>query len=186
MTLIPGIHCDEGIVIAADSRATMRWLAGFSTLQNTEKLVSSHEGVISCVSGHVGLGQKIELSLANVWAEARGKNASKLKARKLIKTAIRSQVEPELKAAEIARRVYGDLALQSCTCQTLIALPVQDEPTLLIYDHQCADEEITGDICFATIGSGYKQADPFLSFLKKSLWNNQPPQILSQCYLAAI
>jgi hypothetical protein len=162
------------------------WLTGSSTLQNTEKLMTPRDGVILGISGSVGLAQKMESSLSKIWDQARGRNSDKLTARRLIKNALWSQVEPELKAAELGVKVYGQKALASCTCQTLVALPVQNEPMLIQYDHQCSDEEITGKIPFATIGSGYIQADPFLSFLKKSLWKDQPPQILSQCHLAAI
>ena len=58
MTLIIGILCDQGVVMAADSAATLVSVDGTSTIQQpVHKLRVFDNRVILGVSGPIGLGQ---------------------------------------------------------------------------------------------------------------------------------
>lgn len=187
MTLIVGVRCEEGVVIAADSRATLG-LTGVATAgQNISKLIFPAPGVIVGISGHVGLGQKLLLSLEDYWPIQSSEAHDQLKTRNSIREKMIPEVVSELRAAQIAQPAVGpQAALSSAICTTFVALPVEDSPTLLLYDHQCGVEEITISIPFSSIGSGQTQADPFLSFLKKSLWADKAPKKVADGHLAAI
>ncbi len=188
MTLIVGIRCDDGVVIAADSRATLGSLGSKTAGQNVSKLVLPTDQVIVGISGFVGLGQKIHRSLdTDLWNQVKGKNTNHLKARKLIRDKMWTQVEPEFEAAAKSAQLIGpNLAGSSAICNTLIAAPIENTPTLLTYDHQCASEEATNQLPFVSIGSGSTYADPFLAFLRKNLWSNKEPKNVGQAVLAAI
>lgn len=187
MTLIVGIRCEEGVVIAADTRATMGALGQPTTSQDVTKLDIPHEGVILGVTGPVGLGQKIRMCLADSWAELKGSKFDLLKARNRIREKMWEQVEPEINHAAIAARLIGQqIAAQSAVCSALIALPIRGEPTLLTFDQQCASEEVTAELPFVSMGAGQAWADPFLAFLKESFWENHAPKRVSDGTLAAI
>ena len=187
MTLIVGIKCKEGIVVAADSRVTMGALGQSTTGQDITKLEIPHDGVIVGISGPVGLGQRMMASLSSSWEQFMGSKTDILKARNQIGSLMWTQIEPEMKKAAVAIQVLGQqVAMQSSVCSSLIALPIQGQPVLLQYDHQCSSEEATLGLPFASIGLGQKWADPFLAFLKRSLWNDGPPPKVSDGALAAI
>lgn len=187
MTLIVGIRCKEGVVIAADSRATLGSLGNRTARQNISKLDLPTDQVIVGISGFVGLGQKILRSLdKDLWNQVKGKNTNHLKARKLIRDKMWTQVEPEFEAAAKSAKVIGHLAHSSAICHTLIATPIENNPILLQYDHQCASEEATNQLPFMSIGSGSIYADPFLAFLRKSLWSNGEPKNVGEAVLVAI
>ena len=61
-------------------------------------------------------------------------------------------------------------------CSFLIALPVEQAPTLLAYDHCAQSMEVTLESPFISIGSGSFQADPFLAFLKRIFWSESAPE----------
>ncbi len=188
MTSIVGIKCEDGIVIAADSRATLGTLGDKTTVQDVSKLEIPAEGVIIGISGFVGLGQKIVRTLDNnIWNKVKGKGTDHLMARKIIRDKMWIQVEPELEAAEKSAKVIGPrLAMASSTCDTLIAAPIENVPVLLQYDHQCASEEVDKQIPFVSIGSGKIYSDPFLAFLKKDIWVDEIPKNIQQATLSAI
>ncbi len=189
MTLIVGIKCAEGIVIAADSRATLGGIGGMTSSQNVTKLERPKENVILAISGSVGLGQRISLALNGHWEHIMGSKNDILDARNEIRETIWREVEPEINHAVAAIPLIGlDKALPSAWCDALIALPlpIKGEPRLLCYNLHGAGEESTIELPFVTIGSGQRMADPFLSFLKKSLWQDKIPEHVSQAALAAI
>jgi len=58
-----------------------------------------------------------------------------------------------------------------------VALPVQDEPHLLQFNHQCQPEEASKSLPFLAIGSGQSTADPFLAFIRRVFWPNAEPRL---------
>lgn len=187
MTIIIGVKCDDGIVIGADTTATL----GGGLFQNT---VEQHQQpkieiipnypVIAAYSGFVGLGQRILLSLQKEWEEILGCN--KLDARAKIRDSILKQIMTPLRVADLARQVYGDAARGTAICHTLFAFPIEGETLLVEFDPLGADEEKTSSIPFVSIGSGGKEADFFLSFIKEFLWDDKHPSNLADAKRAII
>jgi hypothetical protein len=115
------------------------------------------------------------------------KGGNLLGARNRLRDVMWTQVGPELDHAATAARVVGqNAATQSSICLSLIALPIQGNPTLLLCDHQCGTEEVTLDLPFVSIGSGAHMADPFLAFVKKTLWGDHAPKTVYDGTLGAI
>lgn len=96
-------------------------------------------------------------------------------------------VEPELKAAAIAQNVRGlHNTPMSSVCMTLVALPINKEPSLISYNPACASEEATKDIPFVAIGSGQFIADPFLAFIRRIFWNRDALPNINQGIFAVL
>ena len=60
MTLIVGILCSDGVVVAADGAATLGSLGNSTVRQEVKKLDVISGKIIVGVSGPVGLGQKLK------------------------------------------------------------------------------------------------------------------------------
>ena len=187
MTIIVGIRCEEGVVIAGDTRATMGILGQQTTKQDipTKIVIPESQPVILAFSGHVGLSQKIIAALTNEWGGVKGGNP--LNARNRLRDVMWSQIGPELEHAGVAARVIGaGVAQQSSVCVSLVALPIQNNPILLSFDHQAGSEEVTLDLPFTSIGVGAQMADPFLAFVKETIWSNRAPKSVTDATLGAI
>jgi len=187
LTIIVGIKCEEGIVIAGDTRVTMGILGQQTTKQDIPSKIEIPDGhpIILGFSGHVGLSQKIKMALTNEWGGIKGGNH--LAARNRLRDVMWAQIGPELEHGGIAARVVGaQVAQQTAICVSLVALPIQGKPTLLSFDQQCAAEEVTLDLPFISIGSGAGTADPFVAFVKEALWADRAPKTVHQGTLGAI
>jgi 20S proteasome alpha/beta subunit len=185
MTLIIGIRCEEGVVIAADSLAILGTL-GFTTTQNITKIELPRDDVIFGLSGFVGLGQKISDSLEQKWDYITGEKRKKIECRKTIEKQYWSVLENEIKKAAVSKDLFGQEAIMNATCTSLIAFPAEDQPVLLSVNREGKTEEITQTLPFETIGSGANWASPFLAFVKKSIWQDKLPKTVAMGALGAI
>lgn len=177
MTAIIGIQCQDGIVVGSDSIATLGTLGRRTAAQQVHKLEIIKDRMIVGVSGFVGLGQKIIIELEEIWNDKLSKNEI-LAAREIIRSSLWNHVRPELEAASVSAKVIGhQAAAGSAICETLIGAPIQKNPTLLLYDQQCASEQASEDIPFFSIGSGQEISDPFLAFIRKMFWKNSFPTL---------
>lgn len=177
MTLIIGIKCKDGIVMGADGEATMGNM-GQSTISQPmkKKLQIIDEKIVLGVSGPVGLGQRYNGEISQLWSE------NKIKGQPhevvvILRRALWKHAEDEWKAATVARNAIGNAALQSAISHTLLALPVSGKFCLFQFDQQCSPEEVTENIPFVSIGSGQNIADPFLAFLRRVFWPDKLPSI---------
>lgn len=186
MTLIVGIRCHEGVVIGADSAATMGAPLGAPTIQQSmPKLDLLRERAIFGTSGAVGLRQMILEKLDQRWDDIVGQ-PSLTDARMLMSQEIRNIVAPQIHMASVYKNLVGEAeALGDAICLTMVALPFQDRPVLLSFTPQAASEE-ADDLPFIAIGSGQPQADPFLAFLRRVLWDNGYPQTVREAAFAVI
>ena len=166
MTLIIGVRWLDGLVIGADSIST------YGTA--IEQEVSDKIQFIACDAvvanaGAVGVGQLINDELRKRWDIVK-QHSDVSAVKNEISTIIWSQVSPALKRAQEARNGLGSSVIESTLCHSLVALPVNNSPTLLSFDECAQPLEITLESTFFSIGSGSLQADPFLAFLKRILW----------------
>lgn len=185
MTLIVGIKCGNGVVVAADSAATLGAFGQNTVEQNVTKLIIQQEKVILGFSGPVGLHQLQQDNLESTWG-----NALKSKRIAEVRTALSTKLATPFKEAAnraaVLQQLVGPPALSSVLSQTLISLPVDNQARLLEFTSDCNSEEITQDIPFTSIGSGKPFADPFLAFLKESLWDDSCPPTTGHGVLAAL
>ena len=178
MTLIIGICCADGLVVAADGAATLGSMGNMTAQQKTVKKLSILQGkIVVGVAGAVGLGQRLIATLDE------GYKANKFKGRpELAMTPMRNAfwevVKPEMEAAATTARTMGaQIALSSANTSMIVALPIESKPVLLQFDHQCAPEMATDALPFVAIGSGQPQADPFLAFIRRIFWPTKPPSL---------
>jgi len=177
MTLIIGIKCKDGIVMAADGAATLGSMGQHTAQQPTKKLSILKDKIIMGVSGPVGLGQMLKGKMDSIWDAGMLRNKKPHEAMSLISTGLREYIIPELKVAEISRNVIGNIGLSSALSATLVALPASRELCLIQFDQQGAPEETTEELPFACIGSGQSIADPFLGLLRRVFWSDHQPNI---------
>ena len=152
------------MVIGADSVAT----AGTAIEHHvSDKITIEEDDVVIACSGSAGLSQLIKEELSGRWHEF--KQYSNVKdVRAALSEAMYSQIEPSARRAAIAGRAFGG-------CDTLVALPLEYAPYLIHFSPLADSFEITPEFPFVSIGSGRSQADPFLAFIKRTLWRDRPP-----------
>lgn len=171
MTLLVGILCDDGIVMAADGAATLGVMGTHTAQQRTARKLHVVQGkVVIGVSGHVGLGQRLAATLEE------GYRASRYRGRP--ETAVGTMreelwkiVRPELEYAQVAAQATRNGAtLQSATMTMMVGLPIEKRLCLVQFDVQCAPELASPDLPFVALGSGQPLADPFLAFIRRVVW----------------
>lgn len=176
MTLIIGIKCSAGVVLGADSAATMSTATGLETIvQPMPKLEVVEDKIIVGMSGPVGLGQLYTDRVAKVCDDICNKDAPEV-CRKLRNEFIQD-AQIAFRMAELAVSVLGPQARASVISSTLVALAAKNEPQLIEFDSQCNPEIVSPDIAFSSIGIGKSIADPFLAFIKRLFWKERLPSM---------
>jgi 20S proteasome alpha/beta subunit len=185
VTLIVGIVCRDGIVVAADGAATLGIPELFTVRQPVKKLAILHDRIIVGASGPVGLGQRIIGQLGDGWQSGAFKN----KPPHLVMTAMREaiyngHIGMELQVAGNAKAALGAAAQASASSFTVVAAPSSGQACLFHFDRQGAPEQATSDLPFIAIGSGNIIADPFLAFLRRIFWQDEEPTVQDGIFAA--
>ena len=177
MTLIVGILCTDGVVVASDSAATF----GTSALptigqQEVTKIHRLNESVLFSSTGAVGIAQLIAQEVRNAWQNNEfGNMKAPEEAMNLIGNKIVTTVTPYLGSANLSRPLIGECS--ASLCKSLVAMPVKRKPCLFHFDYNGAPEQVTTDLPFISLGKGQLIADPFLALLKRLLWKTSPPTL---------
>lgn len=185
MTLIVGILCEDGIVVASDSLATFA-KEGVPTIgqQEMQKVLKLSDSVLFACTGSVGMGQLISQMVETSW---QGSQFNKFKTpadmMNGIGLEISKLVTPYLQTANLSRPLVGDAS--ASLCKTLIAMPVRKIPCLFTFDYNGAPEQATSELAFISLGSAQPIADPFLALLRRLLWSETQPS-LAEGRLAAV
>jgi hypothetical protein len=186
MTLIIGIKCKDGIVVASDSAATYGQPLGSSTvIQHTPKLDIVDNQIIMGTSGPVGLGQIFLEELRDKWPSIIG-HEKLADATAQISAHLFSRLEPFIQRANSFGPLLGNNVLSSVLSSTIIAFPFNNGAVLLNLDHMMNPEVASETLPFQCIGSGQAHADPFLAFFKRVLWDDQCPESTGEGVLGAL
>jgi 20S proteasome alpha/beta subunit len=175
MTLLIGIKCTDGIVMAADGAATFGNNLGTNTIrQPVRKLEIVNNRMIVGVTGAIGLQQRFvgELGAQNI-----SSSTKRHQVMELLANALRKPLRNEFEMAEAAKGALGNAAINGVLSGTLIALLVEGHPTLIQFSHQGSPECATESLRFVSLGSGQPLADPFLAFLRRIFWETKPPTL---------
>lgn len=180
MSLIVGIRCAEGVVLAASGPATLPSQDGLpAARQLARKLrVVAGQAVLG-VAGHDGLAQEMALSLERCLSEPDQRGSAE--------DVLRSRIRESL-AAPVQRTVAIHRTLQGLpgfdmtsngyvVAQSLLAIPFEGSLRLFEFDPECSVTEITPELSCACVGSGKSVAEPFLAFLRKVLWSDGRPDL---------
>lgn len=184
MTLIVGIKCKEGIVMAADGAATLGSMGQTTALQPVKKLSVLQSKMVIGVSGAVGLGQRLTGSLNKIWEGGQLSGKKSYEAMAIISNGFREHILPELQVAQAARGAIGNSSLSDALTASLVALPISGSLCLFQFDPQGSPEESTDTLPFVSVGSGQQYADPFLGFLRRVFWSSSPPAIADGIFAA--
>lgn len=183
MTLLVGVLCTNGIVIAADKQAT-HGAMGMQTIgQSITKINLVGTDTLFASSGRQGLGQQLE-------GVVRTKHSSFHKndyhpAIQEVQKGFRDILDPALVTAHLAARVYGpEVAMDDATCACLLATRFKDGLKLVEISNQASVEYLTPELPFITLGSGKGTADPFLGFLRKVFWPSRSPSVVEAALAA--
>lgn len=178
MTLIVGILCSDGVVLAADGAATLGNLGQQTVRQSCRKLNIIDTKVVVGCSGAVGLAQCILGDVETCWKDPRTRNKPPVEWMKQVRKQILPAIEAELKAAAISATVVGHpVAMASAITQTLVAVPLGEEACLFQFNQQGSPEQASSDLPFISIGSGQALADTFLAFLRRVFWPDNLPSL---------
>ena len=171
--------------MGSDGAATLGSFEHYTARQPTPKLSVIDDSLIFGMSGPVGLGQRLHGCIEMLWKERQKTWPLQLP---LLLDLFRSNlwrfIEPEYRAAAVAQQCLGPAASTSARCQSILALPIQDQPFLIQFDHQASPEYATEELPFIAIGGGQEIADPFLAFLREIFWQERRPSLADGIFAA--
>ena len=177
MTVLVGILCSDGVVLASDSAATFG-TGQIATIgqQSAKKVHRLADKIAFAGTGAVGIAQLIGDRIATGWAQGHFKNIpTKDGLMQKLGVAIGETVGPYLQTAAIARQI--GVAPDASICKTLLAIDHKGEPCLFQFDYNGAPERATAQLPFVALGSGQPIADPFLAFLRRLIWADSQPTV---------
>lgn len=177
MTLIVGIKCRDGVVLAADGAATFGAVGGPTIRQDVKKLKILRSAIVIGTSGPVGLGQRFAGELEECFANNELANKEPFQGMTIISERFRRHIAIEQQAAQGAAGLLGGNANSAWISASVVCITIKRQLCLIEYDHNGAPEIKSPNLPFVTIGSGQFTADPFLAFLRKILWDNQLPDL---------
>ena len=176
MTLLVGVLCSNGAVIAADRQAMHGAMGQMTVGQAVTKvrIIGSH--TLFASSGHGGLGQQLSAIV-----EGKGLQFSAVSYAQSIadlQNHFRVLVNRALQTAGLAAPLIGTpAALPDAWCGNLLAAPFRDGLKLVEITPQVAVEHMTEEIPFISMGSGKGSADFFLGFQRKIYWPTSLPTV---------
>lgn len=173
MTLLIGIHCTDGIVIAADQQASRGPAGGMPTVGSPVTKISAIKGngALFAFSGYTGLGQQIG---ATVEAQLDLNNNYFGQVAALQKSAF-SVILPAAQRAQAMGQIIRDSASEAI-CGCLFAAKFPDGLHLIEVSPQ-ANFDLIDAVKWTCIGGGQANADPFMSFLWNVYWNDRSPNL---------
>jgi len=176
VTLLVGVLCSNGVVIAADRQATHGALGQQTVGQSVTKVQVLGGQALYATSGHKGLGQQLGAVVDAKHQEF--KNQSYHAHITKLQEALRKVTDPAFTTAKLAAGVVGhNAAASDAICGGLLAAGFKDGLKLIEITPQVAVELMTEDMPFISTGSGKSSADTFLGFLRKVYWPKQLPSL---------
>ncbi len=178
MSLIVGIRCSDSVILAASGPARLPSSDGWPLARQRERRLRVVAGqAVLGVSGHDGLAQEMALSLESRLGAFAGQEPAEEAARARVRESLAAPVQ---RTVAIHRTLQGLPGLGHTTdgfalCHALVALPLSDSLRLYVMDPDCSVTEITEELSWATVGKGRAETEPFLAFLRKVVWQGEPP-----------
>jgi len=178
MTLIIGIKCSDGIVLGADSAATIQAANNLPTItQPVKKIEIISKYIAIGFSGTIAINQLIVPEIKNAWDNNLFKDLEKHKIQLKIQEICNLVLQQQWMIARNASQCFGQNALSAVIFQMLIGIWSKGSFHLFNVDPKCSVEEVTENLPFASIGCGQNIADPFLGFIRRIFWDNNLPTI---------
>jgi 20S proteasome alpha/beta subunit len=182
MTLLVGIYCKQGAVLAADKQASHGTPGQFTVGQPTTKIKALGDSILFASSGPIGLGQQLCHIVEADQKEIPNRNYHSYAT--LAQKKFREIVDPAFQTAAHAIRVIGQVAQSDSVCGSLLAARFKDGIKLIEISPQCGVEHLTDTLPFVCLGTGKSNADPFLRYIWSVFFDKRQPN-LNEAVLAA-
>ncbi len=183
MTLVVGILCSDGVVIASDSAITFGQTLGQQSATKVRQLGGA--SLLFGFSGPVGMAQVVGDHILTLY---QNKNIShpaaptSSAAMDVIGQAIAGKLRPYLQNASL----IGQQAPNGVACVCVASYVFNGKPCLFHFGPTGAPaQEATDQLPFVALGSGQPIAAPFLAFVRRVLWNNGVPDLAAGRFAAA-
>jgi len=188
LTLIVGILCEDGAVLASDSFAT--FAAGTSVTISQQEVTKVHQlgpRLLYASTGAIGVSQVITSELTKLSETGYfSKNVTPIESMMTISRTISAQVKDIIESAQRLVPLVGQgEAAMTVLCKSLVGVVVRKQVHLFQFDYGGAPEQATNEAPFVALGSGQAMADPFLAFLKRILWKDRRPTLAEGRLVAA-
>ncbi|MDE0282902.1 MAG: hypothetical protein OXN16_17775 [Gammaproteobacteria bacterium] len=165
MTVVLGIKCKDGVVIGADSSATLGQAPNLRTIeQKVNKITVIGDRVIVAGTGEVGLGQRFNAVVQTAWQD-RNKPFNK------------SPIEVGKHLASCAIKDYQSTHLKNINFGALVAFPTSGKAHLCEFavGNFQPEQKTDESLWYASMGSGQPITDPFLGFMRRVFWKDDLP-----------
>ena len=174
MTLIIGVKCRDGIVIGSDSLETF----GTDIEQEVSNKIDflAKDSLIAS-AGAVGLSQLIKDKLRSSWETVQNQE-DVYSARILLEELIWSEIKRAMDHVSEAQEFLQEDLIPTVLTSSLLAFLLKGTPRLLRVNEIGQSSEVSYESPFVSIGSGDFQADPFLAFVKRVVWNDKQPKAI--------
>lgn len=187
MTLIVGLLCSDGAVVASDSAASFGTGLGMPTIgQQPAKKIEIVGGSIVCAtSGDVGISQSICEAVEKA-QKAGGLTGSPVAAKDRLADAIGNALAPAFQRAKMAlgSGVPQQAILQGILSETIVAAPVDKKAHVWTFSFTGNGTLATKSLPFSASGSGQPIADPFLALVKRIFWSDRQPTLSDGIFAA--
>jgi hypothetical protein len=174
MTLIVGIRCTDGAIVAADSAVTFGPSAQLPTISDTHcKIRIVKDRLIVAGTGQVGMGQRFAWRLEQLWADTALKGGDPI----VMTSKIAAATVDDYAATRAPQAAYG----------ALVAFPASKTKRAELCEFAVQDfqpELKTDQMWYASIGSGQLLADPYLRLMRHVFWQDGPPSLRSGKFAA--
>ncbi len=180
MSLIVGIRCADGVVIAASGPASLPSADGRpAARQEARRLrVVAGQAVLG-VAGHDGLAQEMALSLERCLVGPDRRDSAEDVLRAKIRDALAAPIQRTFAIHGTLQGLPG-LGISSqdyAISHSILAIPLHRTLRLYAFDPECSLTEITDELRCAAVGSARYAAEPFLAFLRRVLIGNDSPTL---------
>jgi hypothetical protein len=181
VTVIVAWKCTDGIVVGADSAATLG-SHGQQTVKESiaSKLAIVRDSLILAVSGPISLAQKYEEELESYPTPDFNalRNKAPGKACEEITGLFWKHAEAAYQRSAVVAHATGNrAALVDALHGSVVALRIKGQDRLFQFTDTCAGEEATEQLPYLSIGSGQQNADPFLAFIRRTFWRDAIPSL---------
>ena len=163
MTLVVGVRCTDGVVVGTDSAVTFA-SGQHETIEQPlrQKIDIIQDQIIVAGTGQVGLGQRFVDITEQHWKKKDLQEKSIIDVGRML--------------AQSAVQDFLGTGVRTVNYGALVAVPCKHKAELIEFALNDFQPEVkTGDIWYASMGSGQPVADPLLGFMRKTFWGDSPP-----------
>ena len=173
MTLVLGIRCSDGIVAGADSMFAVGAPIGRVRMDGEKvHMLPENQGIVA-FAGDLDVSQLVLDDLREQWPAIQNNDK---------RSAVKSMISNSI------RRVLGDEDTQRDMPEfsALVALTIQNEPSLQLFRGTRPPLEARDGIYFLRAGTGDHFALLFQKFLERVFWNGKAPPSISDGVFSAL